>query len=259
MWSPKKLGAFTKMFFGPFTGAHYSLRDDDRETLYKRPMTKSQWREGWGVTLMVSALLIFCFLSASHSVGLVLSRAVPPTTTWFVPAQWGFLLLTILFFVTVPRAEVASPVPPPPVNVWLMLVLPVVISFCYGLWLRPGESLVFKGAPADKLWHFLLVPLGEELLFRGWLYGVLNRRYCGQLVAETNPLPVAALFSSVAFALWHLQNWATYPAPLLAFQVGYTFLAGLWLALLRWKSGSVWPGVVGHISLNLAASLAPFP
>lgn len=221
-------------------------------------MTKSQWREGWGITLLVSVLFPLCFLSAAHSVGLLLARLVSGPL-WFVPPQWGFLILTLLFFVTVPRDEIKSTLPPPPINVWLTLLLPIGISFCYGLWLRPGESLVFKGAPADKLWHFLLVPVGEELLFRGWLYGILNRRYGGQVTSETNPFPVAGLFSAVAFALWHLQNGTAYPLPLLVFQVAYTLLAGLWLALLRWKSGSIWPGVVAHISLNLAASLAPFP
>lgn len=77
----------------------------------------------------------------------------------------------------------------------------------------------------------LVVPFGEELLFRGVLYTWLRRW----------GVVVAMVVSALIFGLNHGIN-VVFPA---------TAILGLLLALAYERSGSIWPGVVGHILYNL--------
>ena len=79
----------------------------------------------------------------------------------------------------------------------------------------------------------LLVPFGEELLFRGVLYGWL-RRY-GMIVA----VPISA----IVFGLFHVVG--------VVVLLGATVF-GVLSALLYEKSGSIWPSVVAHAINNTA-------
>ncbi|WP_220472338.1 CPBP family intramembrane glutamic endopeptidase [Tomitella gaofuii] len=79
----------------------------------------------------------------------------------------------------------------------------------------------------------LLVPLGEEFLFRGVLMRGLLRY--GAVIAVVG--------SSVVFALFHGVNMAL-PSAL---------VVGLVAAEVVRRSGSVWPAVVIHVINNLAA------
>ncbi len=94
----------------------------------------------------------------------------------------------------------------------------------------------------------LFVPaLGEEIVFRAAL--VPSR-------AEA-PRPGAAIaFSVLAFTLWHVAETLFLPG------AGATFLRadflalaamlGLFCAILRWRSGSIWTAVALHWSVVLA-------
>lgn len=85
----------------------------------------------------------------------------------------------------------------------------------------------------------IVAPLGEELFFRGLVYGLL--RPAGRLWAT--------LVSAVAFAVLHLE-----PA---AF-VGH-FGFGVYLAVLRERTKSVWPAVITHgIANTMLYVLAQF-
>ena len=77
----------------------------------------------------------------------------------------------------------------------------------------------------------LAVPFGEELVFRGVLYTWLRRW----------GVVVALLVSALIFGLSHGIN-VVFPA---------TVVLGLLLAFAYERSGSIWPGVVGHILYNL--------
>ncbi|MGP4093207.1 lysostaphin resistance A-like protein [Nonomuraea sp. KM90] len=95
--------------------------------------------------------------------------------------------------------------------------------------------------------------LGEEWGWRGWLVP--------RLVA-TNGVLAGLLISGFVWGLWHapltllgynyprLGSWAA-----LAF-IGFCVLAGVLLGWLRLRTGSVWPAVVAHASLNAIASVA---
>ncbi len=97
-----------------------------------------------------------------------------------------------------------------------------------------------------------LAALGEEVGWRGWLLPAL-------LPLGTWP---ALLVSGAVWGLWHA------PLILLGYNFGRTDVTGVllmvggcvaWGVLLGWlrlRSGSLWPAVVGHGSLNAVGGLA---
>jgi membrane protease YdiL (CAAX protease family) len=102
--------------------------------------------------------------------------------------------------------------------------------------LTPGSSAM---AILMLLSVAALVPVAEELFFRGALFTPLLR---------SAPGFVATWTTSVGFALAHQEprNWA----PLL--------LVALVLAELRQLGGSIWPGVALHAAFNAATLLMVF-
>lgn len=82
------------------------------------------------------------------------------------------------------------------------------------------------------------VPLFEEFLFRGLLFGHLERTFSSAISVVT---------TSILFALLHVQ----YELPLM---LGI-LCVGLLLGMIRWKSGSIWPGTIIHALNNTTAIL----
>ncbi len=88
---------------------------------------------------------------------------------------------------------------------------------------------------------FVIPALGEELLFRGvW---IPDRSEGG---GAARPI----LWTTIAFSLWHVleTRWLPRAAPLFlrADFLAWTALLGLACAILRRRSGSLWPPVILH-------------
>jgi membrane protease YdiL (CAAX protease family) len=124
------------------------------------------------------------------------------------------------------------------IGVWLLSrVIIVVYVSLTGDHSDPQQDLTQFAGVAAAFWVVLLgglvVPLGEELLFRGVGYGSM-RRY--------GPV-VATIVSSLVFAIAHGLN--------------VVFLAVLVLAVLNAvlyeRTRSIWPCFVTHASFNLCS------
>ena len=89
----------------------------------------------------------------------------------------------------------------------------------------PLERLLLQAAAAT------LAPLCEEVAFRGWLLSALRSRF---------PTGAALGLSGLLFGLMHLDP-VRFPAlvPL-----------GVVFAWLTWRSGSIWPAVIAHMTNN---------
>ena len=121
----------------------------------------------------------------------------------------------------------------------------------------------FGGAPADpmadleklrELFQFdepatmvlmvllavVLAPLAEEFVFRGMLFAAFQKTRLGVIGA-------AILLS----ALWAVMHWGYSSQNLVAL-----FCLGLLFAYIVWRTGSLWPAVVGHGANNLVAVVA---
>ena len=125
-------------------------------------------------------------------------------------------------------------------SVWLVSrVLILVYVTVTGDTSDPQAALtLFSGPVAAALVIViggLVVPLGEELLFRGVGYGVLRR--LGRVVA--------VLLTAAVFALAHGLNVVFAAA----------FALGVVNAVLYERTGSIWPPAAAHATFNLISFL----
>ncbi len=93
-----------------------------------------------------------------------------------------------------------------------------------------ADGVLFFG-----LLHIALVPaFAEEILFRGYILRAFEK---------SGGILLALVFSSIVFALFHLQLTNLLPLATL----------GAVMGLLTWLSGSIWPAVLAHFVNNGAA------
>jgi membrane protease YdiL (CAAX protease family) len=105
--------------------------------------------------------------------------------------------------------------------------------------LRP--LLAELGGPVEAAWFLTLlavvVPVGEEVFFRGLVYGALRARW---------GVAVAAVASALFFTAVHLQLVHALPI----------FLLGVVLAVLYERTGTLIPAVIAHSVNNVVAVVA---
>jgi membrane protease YdiL (CAAX protease family) len=169
----------------------------------------------------------------------------------------SFPFLAAFFYVSLPRSR-------PKVTEKVILqcvelsILPLLVSWIFGFFRpHPGLRACFSSTALSQscLWYLVLAPVGEEFLFRGWFYGLIERIWPDRMLTATNPLPVALWVSSLGFSLWHLQNLGQDAWGFVLFQVAYTFFTGLWLGYLRYQTGTVVVPLGAHLLLNTATNL----
>jgi membrane protease YdiL (CAAX protease family) len=123
-----------------------------------------------------------------------------------------------------------------------------------------GFSLVFPQPEATRLQvvsslSFAIV--GEESLFRGIIWDMLERYVTGK--RRFIGLSATGWATAALFSLAHLQYHNFHLDPEIAIQLGYTFIAGITLGVVRERTGSVaWSLIVhsaGNGFCNLAALL----
>lgn len=134
----------------------------------------------------------------------------------------------------------------------------ILLTFFYFLF-KIDEPLTYSFDPS-RLLHWvsfatvLMVPVIEEFFFRGYIQGNLQKNY--------KPF-VAILITSILFSSIHLPFDIIYfqylDIPLLAAgrfsQSFHTFFGGLILGYLFYKSKSVGPPIIMHITWNFLAIL----
>lgn len=100
------------------------------------------------------------------------------------------------------------------------------------------QFLKSDGVLALGLFHIALVPsFAEEVFFRGYLFRAFEK---------SKGVMIGLMASSVLFGLFHLQLQNILPLSVLGFL----------LAILTWRSGSIWPAVLAHFVNNGSAVLA---
>jgi membrane protease YdiL (CAAX protease family) len=123
----------------------------------------------------------------------------------------------------------------------------IFISFIFGaIWLFHGITIVKVHTASTNgsafllyLGLFFIVAFQEEIFMRGYLYGMIKRQY--------RALP-AIVTTSILFALLHLKNPGILSTPI---PLTTIFLAGVFLALLREYTESIWLPIGFHWSWNL--------
>ena len=155
-------------------------------------------------------------------------RRLPWAEVGLRPLPQGWLLraalLAVAAFVVASLVNlgVQSLMAETPRNPQLDLIAPDGFS-----WVGLLVTLLFVGA---------LVPFGEEIFFRGLVYGWLRARM---------PVALAAGISGLGFAVLH-GVWWLIPA---------LFLLGVALALIYQRSGSIWAATITHGLFNSFTTL----
>lgn len=86
----------------------------------------------------------------------------------------------------------------------------------------------------------------EELLFRG----VIQTQ-----IAERASVFTSIIGNTALFFLIHIPGWIILSLPITAIGIATVILVGLICSVLRYKSGSLWPGTSVHWANNLGAML----
>ncbi len=93
------------------------------------------------------------------------------------------------------------------------------------------EQMTWQWAVPFVLFIALVPGFVEETFFRGYIQRRLLQRWSPAL---------AILVTTFLFAVMHIMPHAVVNA----------FVIGLWLGVLAWRTGSVWPSVVSHAFIN---------
>jgi len=142
------------------------------------------------------------------------------------PAQWAWGLIAALSFAAAVHAAI----------VFLFRIVPFPIEA-----FRQGNDFSFILSPPLR-WVAVVISAAssgicEETGFRG---------YMQQPIEQRSGAPTAIFVSSLLFMLLHLtKTWATIG------MVPIVFGAGVLLGLLAWSSGSLIPGMIGHVVMDI--------
>ena len=131
------------------------------------------------------------------------------------------------------------------------LVVSVVVAFVPSLNLQQEQNIGFNnpsGAMQLAMVFISLVvlpPIAEETIFRGFMYTGLRTKLT---------FPIAAVITSVFFAMGHLQIGQG--TPLLWVAGIDTFVLSMVLCFIRERTGSIWPTLGIHMVKNFIAFMA---
>ena len=137
----------------------------------------------------------------------------------------------------------------------LKLNFPLVLRNKRGLilistWILAGLGLFsilgitqYFHAVKYPLIFYLYTPIAEELIFRGFIYRLIERG------GQHSPVFISALL----FGLHHLQYFNFSLTRFAIFQVAYTFVLGLLLGKMRKLSGNIYPGLMAHVVINFVS------
>lgn len=122
-------------------------------------------------------------------------------------------------------------------DAWIWIAL--FIAYCAAGWVvTETDPISPLSLSQDIVISVILAPIAEEALFRGAMFSAIVRRW---------GIWPAIIFPSILWGLGHVQYEA-------AVIVGFCG-AGILLAVIRWKSGSLYVPLALHAAYNLAVVL----
>ncbi len=189
-----------------------------------------------GMTLIDTALVIIMSLVPGFRPG-PLARLFLSELIMIIPCMAGWLFSHDGFRETFAIKKVRVLILPACVVLtWLLTPLVaflnvLTLTFTENEAGRIFDSLSELPFPVVALFAAVIAPFFEEWTFRGVIYGGLRKN--GSALQ-------AAILSALMFGIFHMN----------INQALYAFMLGLFFAMLREITGSIWPSVVCHISVN---------
>jgi len=175
------------------------------------------------VSIGSAAIVITGLGDTSGHLLLAACYAVAIAIAWLIARRMKLSAFDVGF--TLPRATGGMPV------LWF---IPLIVIEAVGL--LPGFSSANTSMVASLLLLTILVGVGEELYFRGWIVRVLRRI----------SVPVAVWVSAGIFAIGHLPNALQFSGVYVLIQFVFAFVFGVLAAALVLRTGSLWPLIAWH-------------
>lgn len=115
----------------------------------------------------------------------------------------------------------------------------------------PSDSLITY---STIIFQFTLPGLAEELVYRGFLYGLFNRLIAVKPRFISFPINSGIIFVSLLFILVHVINYNRHEGRLVLSSSLPTFIPLILMIIilgwLRIKSSTIWPGIICHNTAN---------
>ncbi|ABI66395.1 MULTISPECIES: CPBP family intramembrane glutamic endopeptidase [Maricaulis] len=173
--------------------------------------------------LMIGQINKAVALLAAVAIGALALHRVGPSRVGLTRVAWRWIWLAVLvgavaFALRLVLAKLMVVVMPD----WIAFMgTPFALDPANGVWMSVGFLVM----------TILVTPFAEEVFFRGFLF---------RWMSGNRPVWLAALVSSVMFGVAHILPPQAISAVLMA----------LILCWLYWRTGSIWPAVVAHITNN---------
>jgi membrane protease YdiL (CAAX protease family) len=259
---------------------------DQTMTKTESPTAPGPSKRSSGIWLGISTILVVLLSYVSGSVAgelyadiytTVLQSAPAPLSDWlnnetlyqFLAALvvYGVMVVVIVIFirqqrmtlrelgVTWPRLrDIGVTILAVPAYIGLYVVfLGLATSLVPGIDLDQKQQIGFDAHQNDTgilltfLSLIIITPIAEEFIVRGFVFSSFIRRF---------KFWIAALLTSILFGAAHLQFGSD--APLLWVAAIDTFVLSLVLCYIRYKTSSLWPGILLHALKNFATFLVIF-
>jgi membrane protease YdiL (CAAX protease family) len=127
------------------------------------------------------------------------------------------------------------------ITILLLLLIPIVVALAMG---RLSVVVI-----STVIWQFIFSGFGEEFTFRGYFQSRLNQAFGRPLMLFGIQFGVGLIVSSLLFGLWHAFNTYDPAVGLSSLAWGWalsTFMAGLFLGVIREKTGSLLAPGIAH-------------
>ena len=217
-----------------------------------------QW--GIGVVALGIFLVLLCIFPVT-GLSTVLAKlagdAKQAATVWYSSNFMGLAILAVVWFLALRNrnsgvASLGLTVPTTPrlmlvfmsagalgASLGLTALYSAIVNWLGATYIVPPEipkDIIFPGLAAVLTYQAvaLWTPITEEIFFRGFVYaGLVPRLGAGR----------AILASAIVFGGFHILPGLIIP----------TFMTGLLLAWLYYKTGSIWPPIAVHAGQNALA------
>jgi membrane protease YdiL (CAAX protease family) len=132
----------------------------------------------------------------------------------------------------------------------VVLVTLLVVIGLVAIYRALGQRAPYEPSAAE----FLVVPLGEEALFRGFVVTVLTLWFARSM-SPASAAACAVVAGAVGFGVGHLGNLGYVPAGFVVIQAVVATALGLIAGWLRVRTGSLVGPVMLHGAMNVVAVL----
>ena len=222
-------------------------------------MTQRRHLSFWpAVGMLLCFILLQILISAGlHDFGMADYRYGDPRDSVIQVIAYGLLFSILMHLCRFGYRDLFGPISPGNTRHWLFVILGIALVLGGSwVWLAelisaldsilpkdPGSLIMLErlmgGGVISLITIAFVAPFCEEMLFRG----IILRGFLAHYSAST-----AILLSSLLFSLVHM-NWH---------QIPFAFVFGLFAGWLYFRSRSLWPSILAHMTQN-AAALAIWP